>query len=142
MKWPEFKSKSQTTLKSKPKLQHSNLHQSTRKAARLNFGQLIEENHERALRYRSLVGRLLLFAFIAGAAGIAHASRLESAASSAQGTITSIAQISSGIGIAVGGFLMSIGWSSAGRQVLIGAAIGAFASFGGPAVIEAVRSLF
>jgi hypothetical protein len=72
----------------------------------------------------------------------ALASRLETAARSAQSSVITIAQITSSIGIALGGILMSIGWGSVGRQVLSGGVVGAFASFGGPAAIEFIRGLF
>lgn len=72
----------------------------------------------------------------------ALASRLESAARNAQASVVSIAQITSTIGIALGGLLMSVGWAGAGRQVLGGGVVGAFASFGGPALIDFVRSVF
>ena len=76
------------------------------------------------------------------ASDAALASRLESAAKNAQSSVTTIAQITSGIGIALGGILMSVGWGNAGRTVLGGGLVGAFASFGGPAVIDFVRGLF
>lgn len=72
----------------------------------------------------------------------ALASRLTAAASNAQSSVVAIAQITSTIGIALGGMLLSVGWSSVGRQVLGGAVVGAFASFGGPALIDFVRSMF
>jgi hypothetical protein len=72
----------------------------------------------------------------------ALASRLEAAARNAQTSVIAIAQITSTIGIALGGALMSVGWSQAGRQVLGGGVVGAFASFGGPALIDFVRSVF
>ncbi len=72
----------------------------------------------------------------------ALASRLEAAAKNAQSSIIAIAQITSSIGIALGGILMSVGWSSAGRTILGGGVIGVFASFGGPALIDFVREIF
>lgn len=72
----------------------------------------------------------------------ALASRLEAAAKNAQSSVITIAQITSTIGIALGGILMSVGWGSVGRNVLMGALIGVFASFGGPALIDFVRELF
>ena len=76
------------------------------------------------------------------ASDAALASRLESAAKNAQSSILTIAQITSGIGIALGGILMSVGWGNAGRTVLGGGLVGAFASFGGPAIIDFVRGIF
>lgn len=72
----------------------------------------------------------------------ALASRLESAAKNAQSSVITIAQVTSGIGIALGGILMSVGWSSAGRTILGGAVVGVFASFGGPALIDFIREIF
>ena len=72
----------------------------------------------------------------------ALASRLETAAKNAQSSVITIAQITSTIGIALGGILMSVGWGSVGKSVLGGAVIGVFASFGGPALIDFVREMF
>ena len=82
------------------------------------------------------------FLFLLFASEPAIASRLEAAARNAQASVVTIAQITSTIGIALGGLLMSVGWSGAGRQVLGGGVVGAFASFGGPALIDFVRSVF
>ena len=71
----------------------------------------------------------------------AYADRLESVAANAKSEITLIAQTSVGIGIAVGGLLMAIGANQVGRYLLMSGLIGALAVFGGPALIEAVRSI-
>lgn len=72
----------------------------------------------------------------------AHAGRLESAAKNAQSTILQIAQVSSGIGIGLGAIFYQIGFSQVGKQILISALIGVFATVGGPAIISAIQGLF
>ena len=72
----------------------------------------------------------------------AYAGRLESAARNAQSTVLQIAQVSSGIGIGLGAIFYQIGFSQVGRQILISALIGVFATVGGPAIISAIQSLF
>lgn len=78
----------------------------------------------------------LLVSFSAFASG-----RLESVASNANAEITSIAQTCVGIGIVLGGLLMAIGATQVGKYVLMSGLMGALAVFGGPALIETVRSI-
>lgn len=70
------------------------------------------------------------------------ASRLEEAASRGQSLVISIGQITAVIGIVIGGIAMSIGFSNAGKMLLMSGLIGAAATFGGPAIIDAAREIF
>lgn len=69
------------------------------------------------------------------------ADRLESVAANAKSEITLVAQAGVGIGIVAGGLLMAIGASQIGKYVLVSGLVGALAVFGGPALIEAIRSI-
>jgi hypothetical protein len=71
----------------------------------------------------------------------ALADRLESVAANAKSEITLVAQSGVGIGIVAGGLLMAIGASQVGKFVLMSGLIGALAVFGGPALVEAIRSI-
>lgn len=83
-----------------------------------------------------LVSSVLLFS------DAAFANRLQAAAEKGKSTVMIAAQTGSVIGIVVGGLLMTIGATQIGKQVLISGVIGAFAIFGGPALIEVIRSVF
>lgn len=71
----------------------------------------------------------------------AYADRLESVAANAKSEITLVAQTCVGIGIVVGGLLMTIGVMQVGKYILMSGLIGALAVFGGPALIDTVRSI-
>lgn len=72
----------------------------------------------------------------------ALANRLQAAAEKGRSTVMIAAQTGSVIGIVAGGLLMTIGATQVGKQVLLSGVIGAFAIFGGPALIEVIRSVF
>ena len=72
----------------------------------------------------------------------ALANRLHEAASRGSGMIMTIAQTTSGIGIAMGAILLSLGAGGIGRSVFFGGVLGTFATFGGPAIVDFLRSLF
>jgi hypothetical protein len=56
--------------------------------------------------------------------------------------VLTLAQTTSGIGIALGAILLSMGIAQAGKNVLSGGVIGAFVTFGGPAIVDFLRGLF
>lgn len=70
------------------------------------------------------------------------ANRLQQAAENGSGLVLSIAQTVSGIGIAAGAILLSLGMAGAGRTVLGGGVVGAACSFGVPAMVDFMRSVF
>ena len=72
----------------------------------------------------------------------ALANRLEEAAQRGQSLLISIGQITSVIGIVLGGIILSLGMASVGRMILMSGLMGACATFGGPALIEALRGIF
>ncbi len=72
----------------------------------------------------------------------AFANRLQAAAQRGKNEIMLIAQTGSVIGVVAGGLLMSLGAGQVGKMVLVSGIIGACAIFGGPALIEVLRSIF
>lgn len=72
----------------------------------------------------------------------AFATRLEEAAQRGQSIVISVGQITAVIGIVLGGIALSIGFSQAGKMLLISGLIGAAATFGGPAMIDLLREVF
>lgn len=72
----------------------------------------------------------------------AFANRLLDAANRGSNMVVTLAQTTSGIGIAIGAILLSMGIAQVGKSVLTGGVIGAFVTFGGPAIIDFVRGLF
>lgn len=85
---------------------------------------------------------LFIFTSALFAVDPAFANRLQDAAQQGQNMILTIAQITSVIGIALGGILMSVGWASAGKATLGGGVIGALASIGAPALIDFMKEMF
>ncbi len=84
----------------------------------------------------------VLFAVSILVAEPALANRLQEAAQTGSSTVMNIARALSVIGLAIGGGMMSVGWGQMGKQVLGGAVIGIFATFGGPAFIDMIKSIF
>ncbi|HPI39344.1 MAG TPA: hypothetical protein PLJ21_00985 [Pseudobdellovibrionaceae bacterium] len=72
----------------------------------------------------------------------AFANRLQAAAQRGKTEVMLIAQTGSVIGIVAGGLLMSLGAGQLGKMVLVSGIVGAAAIFGGPALIEVMRSIF
>jgi hypothetical protein len=72
----------------------------------------------------------------------AFANRLTEAATRGSSMVLTLAQTTSGIGIALGAILLSMGIAQAGKNVLSGGVIGAFVTFGGPAIVDFLRGLF
>ena len=72
----------------------------------------------------------------------AMADRLAQAAISANSHLLTIAQATSGIAFALGAIFYHFGAPQMGKQILIGGVIGLAATFGGPAMIELLRSVF
>lgn len=72
----------------------------------------------------------------------AFANRLQAAAQRGKNEVMLIAQTGSVIGIVAGGLLMSLGAGQVGKMVLVSGVIGAAAIFGGPALVEVMRSIF
>lgn len=72
----------------------------------------------------------------------AMADRLAQAAISANSHLLTIAQATSGIAFALGAIFYHFGAPQLGKQILIGGVIGLAATFGGPAMIELLRSVF
>ena len=85
------------------------------------------------------VGAILLFYFDPV---FAQSSKLTQAAQNTSNMVTTIAQVTSGIGIIAGGILMSLGQSQIGKTVLGGGIFGAILSFGGPAILGTIREIF
>jgi hypothetical protein len=83
---------------------------------------------------------LLLFFFVLSE--VAFANRLADAASRGSSMVINIAQTTSGIGIALGAILLSLGVSHFGKSILMGGVIGAFVTFGGPAIVDFMKELF
>jgi hypothetical protein len=71
-----------------------------------------------------------------------YASRLSQAANVANQSLLSLAQATSGIAFALGAIFYHFGAPFLGKQILIGGVIGLAATFGGPAIIELLRSVF
>lgn len=71
-----------------------------------------------------------------------HASRLSQAANVANQSLLGLAQATSGIAFALGAIFYHFGAPFLGKQILIGGVIGLAATFGGPAIIELLRSIF
>jgi predicted MFS family arabinose efflux permease len=72
----------------------------------------------------------------------ALANRLSEAANRGSNMVLSLAQTTSGVGIALGAILLSLGVSHFGKTVLTGGVMGAFLTFGGPAIVDFVKGLF
>ncbi|MGZ3769348.1 MAG: hypothetical protein ACXVCP_08470 [Bdellovibrio sp.] len=72
----------------------------------------------------------------------AFANRLQAAAQRGKTEVMLIAQTGSVIGVVAGGLLMSLGAGQLGKMVLVSGIIGAAAIFGGPALIEVMKSIF
>ena len=83
-----------------------------------------------------------LFLTLSLLASPVFANRLQAAAERGKTEIMLIAQTGSVIGIVAGGLLMSIGAGQLGKMVLVSGIVGAAAIFGGPAIIEMMRSIF
>jgi len=73
---------------------------------------------------------------------IAHANRLEEAARRWTDTSVNIAQFSALGGITLGAALCAFGLAQVGKTILLGGVFCAICVFGGPAIIETIRSLF
>ncbi|MBK8204729.1 MAG: hypothetical protein IPK68_21300 [Bdellovibrionales bacterium] len=71
-----------------------------------------------------------------------YASRLSQAANVANQSLLSLAQATSGIAFALRAIFYHFGAPFLGKQILIGGVIGLAATFGGPAIIELLRSVF
>ncbi|MBK7845824.1 MAG: hypothetical protein IPJ71_19485 [Bdellovibrionales bacterium] len=97
-------------------------------------------NHLSAFSFAQLLSPLCLF--ILSSSHPAHASRLSQAASVANQSLLSLAQATSGIAFALGAIFYHFGAPFLGKQILIGGVIGLAATFGGPAIIELLRSVF
>jgi hypothetical protein len=85
---------------------------------------------------------LTIFSLLCVAADPACANRLAESAQQAQSMLLTIGQITSVIGIVLGGILMSVGWTNAGKATLGGGVIGAAASIGAPALIDFFKEMF
>lgn len=72
----------------------------------------------------------------------AFANRLQAAVQRGKTEVMLIAQTGSVIGIVAGGLLMSLGAGQLGKMVLISGIVGASAIFGGPALVEVLKSIF
>lgn len=72
----------------------------------------------------------------------AHADRLTQAALSASSHLITIAQATSGIAFALGAIFYHFGAPHLGKQILVGGIIGLAATFGGPAIIELLKTVF
>jgi len=104
--------------------------------------QRVYREKEECGEYRESFRLLLLGSALSLMSDPAFANRLQAAAERGKSEIIPMAQTAAVIGIIVGGFLMSIGAGHIGRGVLISALVGAAAIFGGPALIEVIRSIF
>jgi hypothetical protein len=85
---------------------------------------------------------IILIVLFQLAASEANANRLAEAANRGSSMVLNLAQTTSGIGIALGAILLSLGIAQLGRNVLTGGVVGAFVTFGGPAIVDFVRGLF
>lgn len=100
--------------------------------------------------YKDLIDHLSVFSFTQLLSSLfilissppAHASRLSQAANVANQSLLSLAQATSGIAFALGAIFYHFGAPFLGKQILIGGVIGLAATFGGPAIIELLRSVF
>ncbi len=100
--------------------------------------------------YKDLIDHLSVFSFTQLLSSLfilissppAHASRLSQAASVANQSLLGLAQATSGIAFAMGAIFYHFGAPFLGKQILIGGVIGLAATFGGPAIIELLRSIF
>ena len=97
-------------------------------------------NETSAFSFTQLLSPLFLFILIFSHP--AHASRLSQAASVANQSLLGLAQATSGIAFAMGAIFYHFGAPFLGKQILIGGIIGLAATFGGPAIIELLRSIF
>lgn len=88
------------------------------------------------------VWSLTLATFLLLASNQALADRLTSAAERGKSELLGIGEIVAQIAIVLGGLLMALGASQIGRMVITGGIIGACAIFGGPALVETLRSIF
>ena len=70
------------------------------------------------------------------------ANRLEQAAVKSQSVLLSLGQVTSVVGVLVGGIILSLGGGQTGRTILMSGVIGAAAVFGGPALIEVLKGVF
>ena len=84
----------------------------------------------------------LILASISITANEALANKLQAAAQRGKTEVMLIAQTGSVIGIVAGGLLMSLGAGQLGKMVLVSGIVGACAIFGGPALIEVLKSVF
>jgi type IV secretory pathway VirB2 component (pilin) len=84
----------------------------------------------------------LILASITITANEALANKLQAAAQRGKTEVMLIAQTGSVIGIVAGGLLMSLGAGQLGKMVLVSGIVGACAIFGGPALIEVLKSVF
>ena len=85
---------------------------------------------------------LIMFSLVFLLGDEAFANRLTEAATRGSDMVITLAQTTSGIGVALGAILLSMGIAQAGKNVLTGGVIGAFVTFGGPAIIDFVKGLF
>lgn len=85
---------------------------------------------------------LILFSLLPLIGQEAFANRLTDAANRGSTMVLTLAQTTSGIGIALGAILLSMGIAQAGKNVLTGGVIGAFVTFGGPAIVDFLKGLF
>lgn len=99
----------------------------------------IKEKHASLILYRNKALPFLLTIIIQQSA---LADRLAQAAISANSHLLTIAQATSGIAFALGAIFYHFGAPHMGKQILIGGVIGLAATFGGPAMIELLRSVF
>jgi hypothetical protein len=88
------------------------------------------------------LGNIIILALFFLITQEASANRLADAASKGSSMVISIAQTTSGIGIALGAILLSLGMGQLGKNILTGGAIGAFVTFGGPAIVDFMKELF
>lgn len=93
------------------------------------------------MNFKNLQNRTLIIS-ICLLSNPAFANRLQAAAQRGKTEVMLIAQTGSVIGVVAGGLLMSLGAGQLGKMVLVSGIIGAAAIFGGPALIEVMKSIF
>ena len=71
-----------------------------------------------------------------------YANRLEQAAVKSQSVLLSLGQVTSVVGILLGGIILSLGGGQTGKTILTSGLIGAAAVFGGPALVEVLQGVF
>jgi hypothetical protein len=69
------------------------------------------------------------------------ANRLEQVAMRSSSMLMTVGQATSVIGILLGGIFMSLGMGQIGKMILVSALLGAACVFGGPAIIEFIRTM-